>query len=361
MNQLGQLVITGITGHTLLPEEKNFIESENIGGVILFTKNYESPAQLAELVNSIQVLRKDFPLFICTDHEGGRVMRFKTQFTHFPPMLDIAKIDSPKVFYEVATIMAEELLSCGVNLNLAPVCDIWNNDQNKVIWDRAFGKDEESVSKFISSMIRGFQTNGLMSCAKHFPGHGNTLKDSHYDLPIVKKTLEELRNEELQPFVKAVKARVDFVMMAHIIVDDIDAELPCSLSPKAHQILRDELKFKGIIISDDMQMKAITDHHGFGEAAAMAIRAGSDIIEYRDFAEAVQGLEGLKKAFKDKTLKGNDIQDKVNRINEAKKKYLSEYKPIYIPDIEKKLNKKSSQVFLEDLKKKILEKSAQEN
>ena len=96
MNNLGQLVFTGLSGTTLTTEEKNFIESENIGGVILFTKNYESPAQLAELVNSIQVLRKDYPLFICTDHEGGRVVRFKTQFTQFPPMLDIALVDSPK-------------------------------------------------------------------------------------------------------------------------------------------------------------------------------------------------------------------------------------------------------------------------
>jgi beta-N-acetylhexosaminidase len=360
MNHLGQLVFTGISGYSLTPEEKKFIETEDIGGVILFTKNYESPAQLAELVNSIQLLRKDYPLFICTDHEGGRVVRFKTHFSQFPPMLDIALLDSPKVFFEVASIMAEELLACGVNLNLAPVCDIWNNDQNKVIWDRAFGKDHENVSKFISSMIRGFQTNGLMSCAKHFPGHGNTLKDSHFDLPIVKRTLEEIRNEELQPFIKAVKARVDFVMMAHIIVDEIDSEFPCSLSSKAHDILRNELKFKGLILSDDMQMKAITDNFGGADAAILAIKAGTDMIEYRDFNEAVIGYEGLQRGVKDKTLKGNDIQDKINRVFEMKKKYLSEYKPIYIPDIEKKINRKSSQVLIDDIKKKILEKKSQQ-
>lgn len=356
MNQLGQLVFTGLSGLTLTDEEKKFIEKEDIGGVILFSKNYESPAQLAELVNSIQVLRKEYPLFICTDHEGGRVIRFKTQFTQFPPMLEIAKLDSPKLVFEVATIMAEELLACGINLNLAPVCDIWNNDQNKVIWDRAFGKDHETVSKFISSMIRGFETNHLMSCAKHFPGHGNTLKDSHYDLPIVKKPLDEIRNEELQPFIKAVKARVDMIMMAHIIVEDIDPELPCSLSPKAHELLRKELKYKGLILSDDMQMGAITAHRGTGEAAMMAIRAGSDLIEYRDMPEAVLGLEGLKKAQKDKTIKAADFADRLGRISEAKKAYFTEYKPIYVPDIEKKFNRRQTQIFLEDLKKKIAEK-----
>jgi beta-N-acetylhexosaminidase len=361
VNDLGQLVFTGLSGLTLSSEEKKFIETESIGGVILFSKNYESPAQLAELVNSIQVLRKNYPLFICTDHEGGRVMRFKTQFTQFPPMLDIAKLDSPKLVFEMAEIMAEELLACGINLNLSPVCDIWNNDQNKVIWDRAFGSDQESVSKFISSVIRGFQTKGLMSCAKHFPGHGNTLKDSHYDLPIVKKSLDEIRNEELVPFVKAVKSQVDFVMMAHIIVDDIDPKFPCSLSARAHDILRTELKFKGVILSDDMQMKAITDNFGGADAAVAAILAGSDMIEYRDFSEAVVGYEGLKKAYKDKVLKTNLVQEKINRVYELKKEYLSDYRPIYIPDLDKQINKRSSQAFLDDLKKKILEKKSMES
>ena len=359
MNKLGQLVFTGISGLTLTDEEKKFIEKEDIGGVILFSKNYESPAQLAELVNSIQVLRKEYPLFIATDHEGGRVVRFKTHFTQFPPMLEIAKLESPKLFFEIATIMAEELLACGVNLNLAPVCDIWNNEQNKVIWDRAFGTDHENVSKYISSMIRGFQTNGLLSCAKHFPGHGNTLKDSHVDLPIVKKSLSDIRAEEIQPFIKAIKARVDMVMMAHIIVEDIDPELPCSLSPKAHKILREELKYKGLILSDDMQMKAITDHRGTGEAAVLAIKAGSDLVEYRDMEEAVLGLEGLKKAYKDKTIKPLEFADRTDRVEECKKRFFTEYKPIYVPDIEKKFNKRPHQNFADEIRKKIAEKNNQ--
>jgi len=359
MNHLGQLIFTGLGGLTLTEAEKKFIESENIGGVILFSKNYENPAQLAELVNSIQVLRKEYPLFICTDHEGGRVMRFKTHFTHFPPMLDIAKLNSPKLAFDVATIMSEELGACGVNLNLAPVCDIWNSEQNKVIGDRAFGTNHETVSKFASSMIRGFQTNGLLSCAKHFPGHGNTSKDSHYDLPIVKKSWSEIEEEEIQPFIKAIKARVDFIMMAHIIVENLDPKLPCSLSAKAHEYLRTNLKYKGLILSDDMQMGAITDHYGKGEAAAMAIIAGSDMIEYRDFEEAVIGLEGLNKAYKEKTLKPQDVNDRIKRINETKKRFFKEYKPIYIPDIEKIIQRKSSQNFLTDIKNKIADKNNQ--
>lgn len=353
MLDIGQLIITGISGLTLTEEEKHFIETENIGGVILFSKNYESPAQLTELINNIQKLRKEYPLFICTDHEGGRVIRFKTQFTQFPPMLDIARLDSPKVVFDVAEIIAHELLACGVNLNLAPVCDIWNNPENKVIWDRSFGVDHETVSKFVSSMIRGFEKNNLLSCAKHFPGHGNTLKDSHFDLPIVKKPLSEFREEELQPFIKAIKARVHMVMMSHIIVEDIDPNLPCSLSPKAHEILREELKFKGLIISDDMQMQAITDHWGFEEAAVMAIKAGSDLIEYKDMPEARKGLEGLKAAQKDKKITTAEFSDRINRVMAMKKQYFSEYKPKYIPDLEKTFNRKPSQIFLKELKDKI--------
>jgi beta-N-acetylhexosaminidase len=359
MAQIGQLIFTGLSGLAITEEEKKFISKEDIGGVILFSKNYENPAQLAELVNSIQVLRKEYPLFICTDHEGGRVVRFKTHFTQFPPMLEIAKLDSPKLFFEVASIMSEELLACGVNLNLAPVCDIWNNDQNKVIWDRAFGTDHEAVSKFISPMIRGFQTKGILSCAKHFPGHGNTLKDSHYDLPIIKKSLDKIRQEEFQPFIKAIKARVDVIMMAHIIVEEIDSILPCSLSSKAHELLRSELKYKGLILSDDMQMKAITDHRGTGEAAIMAIGAGSDLVEYRDLEEAALGLEGLKKAHKDKIIKPQEFADRISRIEETKKRYFTEYKPIYVPDIEKKLNRKTSQQFVNDLRNKIADKNNQ--
>lgn len=354
MNSLGQLIMTGVGGTFLSDEEKKFIESENIGSVLLFSKNYESPAQLAELVNSIQVLRKEYPLFIAVDHEGGRVIRFKSHFTQFPPMLEVAKLNSPKLVFEMAAIMAEELSSCGINLNLAPVCDIWNNEKNKVIWDRSFGSDSETVSKFITSVIRGFETSHLLSCAKHFPGHGNTLKDSHLDLPIIKKSLEDIKSEELVPFVKAVRARVDFVMMAHLIVEEINPKNPCSLSPEAHDILRKDLKFKGLILSDDMQMGAITSYYGASEAAVDAIKAGTDIIEYRDLSCAKEALDALKKAAKDKKLKPSDITDRVNRVFLTKKEFFKEYKPIYIPDLEKKFSKKSSQQFLEDIKTKIV-------
>ena len=353
MKELGQLFITGISGTQLTEEEKEFIEKENIGGVILFSENYESPAQLAELVNSIQALRDHYPLFIAVDHEGGRVIRFKSHFTQFPSMLDIAKLESPKTCFEVHQIMGKELSACGVNVNLSPVCDIFNNPNNKVIGDRAFGKNKESVTLFVSSAIRGLQTEGIMACSKHFPGHGCTTKDSHHDLPIVKKTMEELQNEEFEPFKKAVKSRVEFIMMAHLLVDVIDDEMPCTLSKKAVDILRNELKFKKIIISDDMEMKAITDKYSYGEAALKAFEAGIDILEYRSMEKCKEAYFACKEAYKKQELTKALVEEKLDRINKVKKEYLKEYKPIYIPDVEKIVGSREHQDFLVTLNKSL--------
>jgi beta-N-acetylhexosaminidase len=352
-NLIGQSFITGITGTSLLDEERQFLEKENIGGVILFTDNYESPAQLAELINEIQKCRNEYPLFISVDHEGGRVIRFKQDFIQFPAMLKLSRLDSPKLVFSAAKIMAEELTAVGVNLNFSPVCDILTNPDNKVIGDRAFGEDEETVSKYVSSVIRGFQTNGLIACAKHFPGHGGTTKDSHFDLPLVKDSLDSLREREFQPFIKSIKSRVEFLMMAHLRVDCIDEDLPTTLSKKAYDIIRDELRFNKIIISDDMEMGAIEKHFTAGEAGIMALNAGADIIQYRSFAKTKEVYEAVQEAIKTKKIKNSDISDKFNRIQEVKKQYLSTYNPIYIPEITKKINTAANQKFLSDLLEKI--------
>ncbi len=284
VDNFGQLIITGIKGLTLTPEETSFLKEDKIGGVILFSHNFEDPAQLAELINSIQKLRDEYPLFISVDHEGGRVIRFKKHFTQFPPMLELAKMNSPKLIYEVHEIMAKELASCGINLSFSPCCDVLTNPDNKVIGDRAFGDNVEDVEKHISAAIRGLQTNGIIACAKHFPGHGGTTKDSHFDLPLVKTTIEELKQVELLPFIKASKSRVEMMMMAHLMVDALDQELPTSLSPKAYEFLRSETKFSKLVITDDLEMKAISDRFTIEQSAVKALKAGADILLYR-FAE----------------------------------------------------------------------------
>ena len=347
MENPGSLVITGIKGTSLSAEEKELIKEEKLGGVILFAHNFETPAQLAELVNSIQSLRDEWPLFISVDHEGGRVIRFKKGFTQFPPMYEIARMDSPKLTYEVHAIMAKELSACGINLSFSPVCDIWTNPENKVVGDRSFGHDIESVEKHVSAAIRGLQTNGVLACAKHFPGHGNTLKDSHYDLPLIKESLEELKAREIQPFIRASKSRVEFMMMAHLLIDSIDPKNPTTVSSKAYQLLRDETKFTKIVVTDDMEMKAIADRHSIEEAAFLAIDAGADMVLYRFPEDAAKAVASLRDALKTKKLKKEKFLDKLARVEACKKEHFKEYKPIYVPKITSAFNTQEAKKVLD--------------
>jgi beta-N-acetylhexosaminidase len=350
VDNFGQLLISGIQGTSLLPEEIEFIENEKLGGIILFSHNFENPAQLAELVNSIQKLRDEYPLFISVDQEGGRVMRFKNHFTQFPSMLDIASLDSPKLIFDVHQVLAKELSACGINLTFSPCCDILTNSENKVIGDRAFGRDAETVEKFISAAIRGLQTSGMLSCAKHFPGHGSSFKDSHFDLPLVKTTLEELREREVIPFIKASKSRVEFIMMAHLLVDALDTKLPTSLSPRAYEFLRQETKFNKIVITDDMEMKAIADKYTIEESAVMALAAGTDMLLYQFMDDAKKALGAIREAVKKKSLKRDDVLEKLVRVEKCKKENLSVYNPIFIPKISESFNTVESKKLMDHFK-----------
>lgn len=345
--EVGQLFITGIKGLSLTGEEKDFIQSNNIGGVILFKHNYEAPGQLAELINDIQTLRDEYPLFISVDQEGGRVKRFQSHFTQFPSMYEVGQKDSPKLTFEIHKALGEELSACGVNLNYSPCSDIWTNDNNKVIGDRAFAKNASDVEKHVSAAIRGLHASNVLACSKHFPGHGNTTKDSHFDLPFVKRSLDELRREELVPFVKASKSRVEFVMMAHLVVDAIDKELPCTLSKKAYDFLRSELKYKKLIITDDMEMKAISDRYTYPDAGRMALDAGADVIMYRSFERTREVFEGLMDSIRNQTIKKSVLEQKIKRVLDCKKRFFTDYKPIYIPSVSEHFTKDNNHDLLE--------------
>ena len=347
MDNYVQLIISVIKGLSLLPEEVAFIKNEKLGGVILFSHNFQDPAQLAELVNSIQKNRDEYPLFISVDQEGGRVQRFKTHFSQFPSMFDLARMDSPKLVFEAHQVIAKELAACGINLSFSPVCDILTNPDNKVIGDRAYGSDAETVEKYISAAIRGLQTSGLLSCSKHFPGHGGTTKDSHFDLPLIKTTLQELRSREMIPFIKASKSRVEFMMMAHLMVDAIDDKLPTSLSPKAYDFLRSETKFSKIVITDDMEMKAIADKYTIEQSAVMALNAGTDMLLYRFMEDADKALKAIREATKKRTIKKEALVEKLQRVEKCKKEFLTSYQPIYIPKIADSFNSQDGKKILE--------------
>lgn len=340
-DSLGQLIMTGIEGTFLTKEEESFIRHNKIGGVLLFSKNFEAPAQLAELCNTIQSLSEGEKLLIAVDQEGGRVQRFKAPFIQIPSAEKLTKLNSPQKIYQLSYYIGQELASCGVNTNFAPVVDVLTNSKNKVIGDRSFGSCPEIVSTGLSAFIRGHKKAGVFTCAKHFPGHGMTTKDSHLDLPIVKDELEELQKTHFPPFKKAFRNNVEIMMMAHLLVDVIDQQFPCSLSRNAYQLIRREINFKGVIVSDDMQMKAIEDHFSLEEAARMAIEAGCNLLEYRDMEFAAKALESLRK----KPPSEDKITSSIELLKELKSRIHINY-PVRITDIPKVFNNQEKMNFL---------------
>jgi beta-N-acetylhexosaminidase len=326
---LGELFIIGFSGKTLSQETESFISQASIGGVIFFAHNYESPAQIAELSNQVQACRKNLPLWVCVDHEGGRVQRFKTGFTRIPDALAISKTDSPKLAFDIAELMGKELAAVGVNVNFSPVTDINSNPDNPVIGVRAFGDNEEQVSKMATAVVRGHLLGGVVPCAKHFPGHGDTSEDSHFALPRVDTPLETLREREFKPFSKAFKAKCPMVMTAHVICAALDDKVPATFSKRVLQeVLRDELRFQKLIVSDDLEMQAVTDHFGAEEAPRLALEAGCDLLIYRSEAAARHAYESVLKALDEDRLAPEVILEAARRSQEVKKEFLGAYRPV---------------------------------
>jgi len=336
-NSLGELLLTGVAGYELEDSSAAFLSQSGIGGVILFAHNYESPAQMAEFTNQIQETRGSrLPLWIAVDHEGGKVQRFRKGFTRIPEAAQIGASDSPKLAFEISEMMAKELKAVGINLNFAPVADIATHPKNPVIGPRAFGETEERVSKMVTAMVRGHLVSGVQPCVKHFPGHGDTSTDSHFALPKVDVPLETLAERELKPFVRAFKSRCEMVMTAHILNPKLDQHRPATLSARTLQeILRGQLRFRGVIVSDDMEMKAITEHYGVDEAPLLAIQAGCDLLCYRTEAAARHAYEVLLKALDEEKLTAERVLESVQRLRALKKDALQRYEAASISDVGK--------------------------
>jgi len=338
IESLGELLITGFQGLELSEETSAFISQARIGGVILFSHNYENPAQVAELANQAQECCTSLPLWVSVDHEGGKVQRFKKGFTRIPDAASIGAMNSPKLAFEISEVIAQELSAVGVNLNFCPIADIATNPKNPVIANRAYGQTEETVSKMITAIIRGHLVNGVQPCVKHFPGHGDTSTDSHFALPRVDTPIELLREREFKRFQKAFKAKCSLVMTAHILTSNVDPKVPATLSKIILQdILRKELRYNKVIISDDMEMKAITDHFGAEEAPRMAIEAGCDLLCYRSEAASRHSYEALVKSIENGTLPPERVLESAERIRNLKKSALLPYHPIPISEVAGKI------------------------
>lgn len=280
--KIGQLLMVGIEGTELDGDTAKFLKERRIGGVILFGRNIRSTEQVAALTSALKGLETGpggVGMLIGTDQEGGRVNRLPGERGKFPSAMVLAADGDPDRVREAAGDMAIQLKEMGINLNFAPILDINSNPNNPVIGDRAFGSDPETVSKMGLAFIQGTLDKGIIPVAKHFPGHGDTLVDSHTDLPVVENTMDRLQSFELVPFKKAVEAGVPAIMSAHILLPQVDASSPATLSPEIiGDILRKRLGFDGVVVSDDLDMGAITKLYSPGEAAIRAVKAGVDMV-----------------------------------------------------------------------------------
>ncbi|WP_090727415.1 beta-N-acetylhexosaminidase [Paenibacillus sp. PDC88] len=332
-DKIGQMIISGFPGTELDMEAEELIRNGQLGGVILFGPNIRDQKQLQALINEVKKSNGEGqqPMFISVDEEGGRVSRLPEGKTEFPSNQQIGKYKNAEISAQIGNVIGEELGAFGFNLNFAPVLDIFSNPENTVIGDRSFGDSAETVSELGIATMKGMQEAGVIPAVKHFPGHGDTKVDSHVGLPVVQKTKEELAELELVPFQAAIEAGADMMMAAHIQYPKIDASLrPASLSKvMLSTLLREEMGYDGVVITDDLEMGAIQQNYGSGEAALMAIQAGADIVLFGHTpAKAEKAYNTLLQAVRKGELSAADIDRKVLRILTLKYKYELTNEPV---------------------------------
>src|SRR5687768_13939233 len=267
---IGQFLIGSMPGTTIPVELRSLAKEFDLGGVILFGRNIEAPEQVAELSAECEALGRTMPAWVSVDQEGGRVARLKDPFTKWPPMATLSRAgkESETLAARFATALAEELKAVGITLDYAPVLDIHTNPKNPVIGDRALADNAAMVGTLGAAIVRGLQDNGVAACGKHFPGHGDTSVDSHYDLPVVAHPPDRIRRVEFVPFREAIRADVAFIMTAHLLLPSFDEDKPATLSPRiVRGLLREELDYDGVILSDDLEMEALARSYPAPEAA----------------------------------------------------------------------------------------------
>lgn len=332
VRRAGQRLLVGFDGLVPSPDVRSLIRDYGVGSVILFARNVDGPEQVAELVRELQECARlaghDTPLLVAVDQEGGRVARLREPWTVWPALRGVGRLNSEEVARKVGCALAAELSACGIRWDMAPVLDVDTNPRNPVIGDRSFGDDPELVGRLGAAMIEGLQGGRVAACAKHFPGHGDTDVDSHLDLPAVDHSRSRLDDVELRPFRKAVEKGVASVMTAHVLVREVDDALPATLSPRVvGALLRREMGYPGVVVSDDLEMKAVAARWQPGPAAALAAKAGCDVIAVCASPEAqVAAVEGLVRASESGEIPAKEMDDACARVRRLKEAYLHPYR-----------------------------------
>jgi beta-N-acetylhexosaminidase len=330
--KIAQMIMVDFSGYALEGEVLEHLSGIPWGGVILFLRNIKDREQLVNLNKKIMGLNPLIPPYISVDQEGGLVNRADFPDMHLSPgNMALGKINDESVTEEVAFISGVEQRELGFHLDFAPDVDVNINPNNPIIGVRSYGDDPALVCRHGAAAVRGFERAGLASCAKHFPGHGDTSFDSHLSLAAVEADIDRIKKVELPPFKAAIDAGVPTIMTAHVIFPAVDeSRLPATLSHKILTgILRDEMGFEGLIITDSMGMKAIADYFGTGEAAVMTVKAGADIVMMCGTVESqLEAYNALVKAVENGDIPMETINKSVERILEFKKRYVVNPKPI---------------------------------
>src|SRR6266702_895864 len=329
--QIGQLLMVGFWGSTPSLKIIDLIQRYHVGNVILFSRNIHETQQVLELTQKLQEIAEEagqrYPLLIAIDQENGIVQRLGDMVTIFPGNMALGATGSEEIAYKVAMATGNELKALGINMNLAPVVDVNNNPANPIIGVRSFGENPSLVARLGAAMVKGYRAAGILSCLKHFPGHGDTAIDSHLSLPVIPYTLQRLEALELVPFSSGIEAEADSVMIAHVAFPALAEQntLPATLSSTIVEgLLREQLDFKGVILSDCMEMQAISDTFGSELAAVMALRAGIDLVLVsHEYTRQRASIEAIQASIQSHELNAEVVRQAADHVLRLKGRYLS--------------------------------------
>ena len=328
--KIAQMLIIYYSSTTYDEILEQTIKEVKPGGFILMNDNISTYQNTLNLVKSMQKDSK-IPMIISIDQEGGIVQRLQKitdiEVTNIPSMLTLGKTNDKNLAYNVGKIMAQQLKTLGINLDFAPVVDIYSNKDNKVIANRSFGSNSEEVTTMALALKQGLEDNNVNTCLKHFPGHGDTAVDSHYNLPVINKDYNDLSKVELIPYYKAIKNNTNMIMIGHIALPKITKDnTPASLSKEIiTNLLKTKLKYQGLVITDALNMKALTDNYSDKEIYTMAINAGVDLLLMPNGSR--KAIEYIKESIKEKKITEQMINTSVTKIltykyNHVKEEYL---------------------------------------
>src|SRR5574337_1530240 len=320
---IGQLFILGFEGQEPSEILETFVQDLTPGGLILFGRNLGSPEEIAALTGALQVVSPT-PLFFAIDQEGGKVARLQPPFTKWPAASVYGAVGSTELTYATAHAIARELMAVGINMNMAPVLDVLSNPANPVMAGRCYGSNAHVVAQHGIACYRGLTEEGVIAVGKHFPGHGDTTVDSHLALPVVPHDVRRLSTVELAPFAAAVGAGIPALMTAHLLVPALDSERPATLSRRIlTDLLREEMGFDGLVISDDLLMQGIADSTSPGEASVQFLEAGGDLMLIcHDEAAQRQAVLAVAEAVETGRLSEARLQVSCDRVAVAKAQHL---------------------------------------